>query len=265
MKNNLTSFGSGAIIGSLGGLIGLGGAEFRLPLLNIIFKFNLKDAIVLNLTVSLFTVLFSLLFRLMAMENFEILFESLPIVFNLLLGSMLGSYIGTAMMLKIDEKRLKLLVFFLMLLLALSLLFHSEMKHLNTTLNLPALALFLITIVAGFIIGLVSSLLGVAGGELIIPTIIFIYGVDIKIAGTLSLIVSVPTILISLLKHYKMNKLHIVVQNNSFILYMVFGSIFGAFLGSLAVGLISSYILEVFLAGLLLLSAFKMRYLKKRI
>jgi hypothetical protein len=36
-KNPITIFGSGAAVGVLGGLIGLGGAEFRLPLLIGIF------------------------------------------------------------------------------------------------------------------------------------------------------------------------------------------------------------------------------------
>jgi hypothetical protein len=36
----------------------------------------------------------------------------------------------------------------------------------------------------GIIIGLVSSILGVAGGELLIPTMMFIFGADIKTAGT---------------------------------------------------------------------------------
>lgn len=56
-------------------------------------------------------------------------------------------------------------------------------------------------LVAGIGIGIVSSLLGVAGGELIIPTLIFGYGIDVKIAGTLSLLVSLPTILVGLWRH----------------------------------------------------------------
>jgi hypothetical protein len=41
-------FGSGAVIGLLGGLIGLGGAEFRLPLLIGVFGFAALQAVILN-------------------------------------------------------------------------------------------------------------------------------------------------------------------------------------------------------------------------
>ena len=37
----------------------------------------------------------------------------------------------------------------------------------------------------GLVVGVVSSMLGVAGGELLIPSLVFIFGADIKIAGTL--------------------------------------------------------------------------------
>jgi uncharacterized membrane protein YfcA len=37
-----------------------------------------------------------------------------------------------------------------------------------------------------------ASLLGVAGGEVIIPSLVFAYGVDIKTGGTTSLLVSYP-------------------------------------------------------------------------
>ena len=53
---------------------------------------------------------------------------------------------------------------------------------------------------AGAAIGLASSLLGVAGGELIIPTLVFGFGLDIKAAGTASLLVSLPTVAVGVLR-----------------------------------------------------------------
>ena len=48
-------------------------------------------------------------------------------------------------------------------------------------------------VAAGFGIGVVASLLGVAGGELLIPTLVLLFGADLKLAGILSLAVSLPT------------------------------------------------------------------------
>ena len=42
-------------------------------------------------------------------------------------------------------------------------------------------------VVAGFAIGVVAALMGVAGGELLIPTFVLLFGVDIKLAGSLRL------------------------------------------------------------------------------
>jgi len=46
----------GAVIGALGGLIGLGGAEFRLPLLIGLFRFGALQTVILNKTMSLVVV-----------------------------------------------------------------------------------------------------------------------------------------------------------------------------------------------------------------
>jgi uncharacterized membrane protein YfcA len=40
-------------------------------------------------------------------------------------------------------------------------------------------------IIAGFVIGVIASLLGVAGGEFLIPTLVLLFGADIKLAGSL--------------------------------------------------------------------------------
>ena len=42
------SFVSGAAVGLLGGLVGLGGAEFRLPILISVFRFAALEAVILN-------------------------------------------------------------------------------------------------------------------------------------------------------------------------------------------------------------------------
>jgi uncharacterized protein len=52
-RNLPLAFGAGAIIGALGGLIGLGGAEFRLPLLIGMFRFAALETVILNKATSL--------------------------------------------------------------------------------------------------------------------------------------------------------------------------------------------------------------------
>ena len=60
---NGQGFVAGSLIGTLGGLIGLGGAEFRLPVLVGVFRFNTLEAVILNKAMSLVVVAAALLFR----------------------------------------------------------------------------------------------------------------------------------------------------------------------------------------------------------
>src|ERR1700732_5433109 len=62
-RSTPAAFGGGAIIGALGGLIGLGGAEFRLPLLIGAFRFAALQAVILNKAMSLVVVASALPFR----------------------------------------------------------------------------------------------------------------------------------------------------------------------------------------------------------
>ena len=61
-----TAFVTGAAVGVLGGMIGLGGAEFRLPLLIGLFGFLALQAVIVNKAMSLAVVVTALPARLVA-------------------------------------------------------------------------------------------------------------------------------------------------------------------------------------------------------
>src|SRR5271166_1156280 len=80
------AFSAGAIIGALGGLVGLGGAEFRLPLLIGAFRFPPLQAVILNKAMSLIVVASALPFRAAAVP-FASVVSQWPVIVNLLAGS----------------------------------------------------------------------------------------------------------------------------------------------------------------------------------
>ena len=112
-------------------------------------------------------------------------------------------------------------------------------------------------VVAGFAIGVVAALMGVAGGELLIPTLVLLFGADIKLAGSLSLAVSLPTMLVGFARYSRDRSFVVLGENRTFVLVMAAGSIAGAFIGGQLLGVIPSVVLLPALAVILLVSAVK--------
>ncbi len=93
-------------IALLGGLIGLGGAEFRLPVLTGLLGYTVRQAVPLNLMVSLVTLFTSLLSRVSTTPLSSLTPWTLPLV-CLLFGSMSGAYLGTALAGRISDRALE--------------------------------------------------------------------------------------------------------------------------------------------------------------
>ena len=253
-RSHTAAFGSGAVIGTLGGLIGIGGAEFRLPLLICLFRFKGLEAVILNKAASLVVVATALPFRA-AVVPFGDVAAQWPIIANLLAGSLIGAWAGAEWATRLNSGTLYKIIAVVLILIAGVLLFAHDATTSAPTFTgwTPIVA----GIIAGFIIGVIASLLGVAGGEFLIPTLILLFGADVKLAGSLSLAVSLPTMLVGFTRYSQDQSFGALRQNCGFLLVMALGSIVGTFIGGQLLGLVPSDVLLPLLAAILIISAVK--------
>jgi uncharacterized protein len=251
-------FVAGPLIGTLGGLIGLGGAEFRLPVLVGLFRLQTLEAVVFNKAMSLVVVTAALLFRLGEIPLAQ-LAGHLEVAVNLLAGSLIGAWWAAGHAMTMSRRWLDRII--LVLLVGLALLMLAEAWFGLDAAAPPLVPAGLLRwgarLVAGFGIGMVAALLGVAGGELLIPTIVLLYGLDIKLAGSLSLVVSLPTMLVGFARYSRSGAFAVLRAERVLFVWMLLGSVLGAALGALLLGIVPSDVLMVALGLVLLVSAVK--------
>jgi uncharacterized membrane protein YfcA len=248
-------FIGGLGIGTLGGLIGLGGAEFRLPLLIGLFVFGPLEAVIVNKAMSLIVVASALPFRMGTISAATIL-DYWPVIANLLAGSLLGAWVGASWATKLKSETLYRVLAVLLVAIAVVLLIgHGADSGGHAALTGPAQ--MAAGVVAGFAIGVVASLMGVAGGELLIPTLILLFGADVKLAGSLSLAVSLPTMLVGFARYSRESTFAVLGRNLRFVVIMAAGSTVGSFIGAQLLGIVPSAILLPVLVAILLISAVK--------
>ncbi|WP_455873378.1 sulfite exporter TauE/SafE family protein [Rhizobium yanglingense] len=253
-RNLPMAFAGGAIIGALGGLIGLGGAEFRLPLLIGLFNFAALEAVILNKAMSLVVVATALPLRAGTVP-FAVIAENWPIAANLLAGSLLGAWFGAGWATRLKSETLYKVIAVLLVAIAAVLVFGHDARAGQPVLTGPSQ--LIAGVIAGFVIGVVASLLGVAGGELLIPTLVLLFGADIKLAGSLSLAVSLPTMLVGFTRYSRDQSFSVIRRNKAFLLVMAAGSTVGTFIGGLLLSIVPSVFLLPTLAVILLISALK--------
>ncbi|MBC3917071.1 sulfite exporter TauE/SafE family protein [Undibacterium sp. CY18W] len=257
-KRDTQGFIAGSLIGTLGGLIGLGGAEFRLPVLVGLFRLPTLEAVILNKAMSLVVVATAFAFRIKSIPITE-LGQHWDVILNLLAGSLVGAWWAAGHALTMSKAWLNRIIMVLLVALAILMLseaffgFHDK----TTALIAPGMARIVAGLIAGLGIGMVAALLGVAGGELLIPTIVLLYGLDIKLAGSLSLAVSFPTMIVGFARYSNSNAFSILKKERSLFRWMVAGSILGAGIGGLLLGIVPSHLLISVLGVILLISAIK--------
>jgi uncharacterized membrane protein YfcA len=256
VRKPVAAFMAGAAVALLAGLIGLGGAEFRLPLLIMVFALYAHRAVRINLLISLATLAAASLVRLRLLPETQVA-QFVPEIIAMSAAGVVAAWIGAGVMARIPKERMLPLVAILLVLIAAFLVAEILMHGSGLSLA-PGAGRMVLALVIGLAVGAVSSMLGVAGGEFIIPALVLVFGADIRTAGTASVLISLPIVLTGVTRHFLAGT----YRSKSMLAYlalpMSLGSIVGALVGGYVSLSISQDALRVVLAGILLVSAIKL-------
>ena len=111
----------------------------------------------------------------------------------------------------------------------------------------------LLVLVLGISAGTLSGLLGIGGGVIFVPSIVYFLGAEMKVAVGTSLAIIIPTVISGSLTHYFNQNIEWKIA-----LLMALGAIIGAYFGATLAEIISEVLLKRLFALILIGAAVKM-------
>lgn len=197
-RDDLLAAAAALPIGIVAGVTGVGGGEYRAPVLLSLLR-NVRWTITGNLLAGVLVGLSTALLR----GAFVQPFDTMLLAATMIVGSLPGAYGGAVLARSMPSKWLKAFLAAILVATALRLLLFESPTPGSFQFG-PEQAILGVTVGLG--IGLVSGLLGVAGGEYRIPALILIFGLPSIAAGTISSLVSLPQQMVGFLKHRQMGQ-----------------------------------------------------------
>ncbi|MGA8923782.1 MAG: sulfite exporter TauE/SafE family protein [Candidatus Dormiibacterota bacterium] len=185
----------------------------------------------------------------------------LPVAVFVMIGSSAGALVGAGLASRVPERILKMLVAALMVVAAVSELRNaifggSTVLEAASTPGVGPVG-FLLLVVSGAFIGTISGLTGVGGGVLLVPTLVFGFGIGQRVAQGTSLLAILPTAGVGAVVHQRHGDLDSRAAG-----WMSLGGVPGALLGAV----LALWLPQRVLAGLfgLLLAAMAVRMWPRR-
>ncbi|MDA9646124.1 sulfite exporter TauE/SafE family protein [Candidatus Actinomarina] len=172
----------GSVGGFLSGILGIGGGVVFVPLLTYFTDQDFK----INTGISSMAVVFVATTSSITYISKGQTFSSY--ILYLILGGILGGYLGSKLTFSLDTKTLQRIFAILLLGVSYRMIFTSEYSSQYE----ESIILYLLI---GIFSGILSGLLGIGGGIVRIPLLIFFGGLENLAAQGFSLIATVPTAL----------------------------------------------------------------------
>jgi uncharacterized protein len=239
----------GLVTGAAAGLIGVGGGEFRIPFLLYLFGAAVKTAAGVNLIVGLFTVCVAFVRRWgqLAWTAEDI---TLALVFTV--ASLLGAVLGARRAHRWSSPVLHKIICLYLLVVGAWMLIEAISQTDHVLFNPQGTERILLAAITGLLIAIVSAILGVAGGEMRIPVLMYLFAMPITAAGTISLLVSIPTVAAGALTYRRLGY----VPNRGLLIAVVMagGSLAGVLIGTALLPLVNKHVLKGLLGIILLLA-----------
>jgi uncharacterized membrane protein YfcA len=207
---------SGLVTGIAAGLIGVGGGEFRIPVLVQLLGIPLKLTGGVNLVIGLFTVLLGVVRRWGRHS-----WTTDDIVLMGIMGgaSLVGAGLGVLGRGKLPVRLLKWIVCMYLVVIGFAMLYEAIAHVEHVLLEPTGLGRWLLAAVVAFAIAVASGVLGVAGGEMRIPALLYLFAVPIAEAGTLSLAISIPTVAAGALTDRRLGR----IPNSALVIAILMG------------------------------------------
>lgn len=196
----VAALGYGGVIGLLAGLVGLGGAEERMPFMLYYLRLSMEEMITANLLISFGVSSLNLAVRLQSgvWSNVAI-YPTLAMI----VGSIPGAYVGASLSHRVSKRALKRFIAIVFSIVIARVIYTIIVGGTPKPTGISTFDLVL-SLLGGLGIGIISGSVGVAGGEYRIPFLAYLIGLSLKIAGTASQLVSLHTITVAVWRHRRL-------------------------------------------------------------
>lgn len=249
VRGGILGFVFGTVIGAAAGLIGVGGGEFRIPVLLHVLRLPVKIAAGANTVIGLFVVVLSVA-RRWGQQRWTA--DDLTLGAVMAIASVLGATLGARQAHRFSSPLLKKIVCAYLLAVGVWMVIEAIAHAEHVLLQPTGLARWTLAALTGFIIAVLSGALGVAGGEIRIPALMYLFAVPVKEAGTISLLASVPTVAAGAVTYRHLGH----IPNRVFIIAVLMGvgSIAGVLIGASLLPLVDRHTVKGLLGVILLLA-----------